>query len=103
MRIYTNQCEYEPVLARYPFIFDADENCCQTLENTDILFKSLGKDIVVSMSSSSSPRFQLWKCIDITGGPVLDEYQFLQFHMHWGSNDNEGSEHVIDGFVSRLK
>ncbi len=35
--------------------------------------------------------------IDITGGPVLDEYQFLQFHMHWGSNDNEGSEHVIDG------
>ncbi len=28
---------------------------------------------------------------------MLDEYQFLQFHMHWGSNDNEGSEHVIDG------
>jgi hypothetical protein len=34
---------------------------------------------------------------DITGGPTIDEYQFLQFHMHWGSNDNEGSEHVIDG------
>lgn len=26
-----------------------------------------------------------------------DEYQFLQFHMHWGSNDLEGSEHVLDG------
>jgi hypothetical protein len=35
--------------------------------------------------------------IDITGGPVPDEYQFLQFHMHWGSNDLEGAEHVIDG------
>lgn len=33
----------------------------------------------------------------ITGGPVSDEYQFLQFHMHWGSNELEGSEHVIDG------
>ena len=34
---------------------------------------------------------------DITGGPVLDAYQFLQFHMHWGSHDLEGCEHVIDG------
>jgi len=38
--------------------------------------------------------------LDITGGPILDEYQFLQFHMHWGSNENEGSEHVIDGIRS---
>ena len=36
--------------------------------------------------------------VDITGGPAaLDEYKFLQFHMHWGTNENEGSEHVIDG------
>ena len=34
--------------------------------------------------------------VDITGGPVLDEFQFLQFHMHWGANEHEGSEHVID-------
>ena len=33
----------------------------------------------------------------ITGGPVYDQYQFLQFHAHWGSNDLEGAEHVIDG------
>lgn len=36
-------------------------------------------------------------CLGITGGPVSDEYQFLQFHMHWGSNELEGAEHVIDG------
>jgi hypothetical protein len=35
--------------------------------------------------------------LDITGGPVPDQYQFLQFHMHWGSNDLEGAEHVVDG------
>jgi hypothetical protein len=43
VRIYTNQCEYEPVLARYPFIFDTDENCCQILENTGHSFQVSGK------------------------------------------------------------
>ncbi|CAF4593137.1 unnamed protein product, partial [Rotaria sp. Silwood2] len=76
IQIYTDLCEYEPVLARHPFIFETDENCCQTLENTGHSFQVSG---------------QGYSC------PVLDEYQFLQFHMHWGANDNEGSEHVIDG------
>ncbi|CAF1273650.1 unnamed protein product [Adineta steineri] len=83
IRIYNDQSEYESVLARHPFIFDADENCCQILENT-------GHSFQVSGNGYSY----------ITGGPVLDEYQFLQFHMHWGSNDNEGSEHVVDGIRS---
>ncbi|CAF1378858.1 unnamed protein product [Adineta steineri] len=80
IRIYTDQCEYEPELTRRPFVFHADENCCQTLENTGHSFQVSGK-------GSSS----------ISGGPVPDEYRFLQFHMHWGSNDLEGAEHVVDG------
>lgn len=24
-------------------------------------------------------------------------YQFLQFHLHWGSDNSKGSEHTIDG------
>jgi hypothetical protein len=43
IRIYTDQCEYEPEFARHPFIFDADENCCQTLENTGHSFQVTGK------------------------------------------------------------
>jgi hypothetical protein len=43
IRIYTDQCEYEPELARHPFTFDADENCCQTLENTGHSFQVTGK------------------------------------------------------------
>jgi hypothetical protein len=43
IRIYTEQCEYEPELVRYPIIFDADENCCQTLENTGHSFQVTGK------------------------------------------------------------
>jgi hypothetical protein len=43
IRIYTDQCEYEPELARHPFIFNSDENCCQTLENTGHSFQVTGK------------------------------------------------------------
>jgi carbonic anhydrase len=80
IRIYTDQCEYEPELARHPFIFHSDENCCQTLENIGHSFQVTGKGYS-----------------HISGGPVPDEYQFLQFHMHWGLNDLEGAEHVVDG------
>ena len=27
----------------------------------------------------------------------LGEYELLQFHFHWGVDDNEGSEHQVDG------
>ncbi|UJR31914.1 hypothetical protein I4U23_019388 [Adineta vaga] len=80
IRIYTDQCEYDAQLAQQPLVFDADEDCCQTLENIGFCFQVAGK----GYSS-------------ITGGPVLDEYRFLQFHIHWGSNDLEGAEHVVDG------
>ena len=33
----------------------------------------------------------------IRGGPLNDEYQFAQLHFHWGSNNEQGSEHTIDG------
>jgi hypothetical protein len=52
VRIYTNQCEYEPVLVRYPFIFDTDENCCQTLENTGHTFQVSGKGYSCKYGSS---------------------------------------------------
>ena len=34
----------------------------------------------------------------MTGGPLNDKkFHFLQFHLHWGSNDSYGSEHLVDG------
>jgi hypothetical protein len=62
-----------------------------------IHFKYPVKVIAVSISQFLLVFENQLLILDITGGPALDEYQFLQFHMHWGSNDNEGSEHVIDG------
>jgi len=43
IRIYMDQCEYEPNLAQRPFQIDIDENCCQTLENTGRSFQVSGK------------------------------------------------------------
>ncbi|KFO98022.1 Carbonic anhydrase 3 [Calypte anna] len=33
----------------------------------------------------------------LRGGPLLDVYRLRQLHLHWGSSDDHGSEHVIDG------
>lgn len=35
--------------------------------------------------------------IQISGGPLSDVYEFAQLHFHWGENDTQGSEDLIDG------
>ncbi|XP_053202188.1 carbonic anhydrase 1-like isoform X2 [Panonychus citri] len=33
----------------------------------------------------------------LTDGPLLDKYNLVQFHAHWGCDSTSGSEHTIDG------
>ncbi|KAF4797990.1 Carbonic anhydrase 13 [Turdus rufiventris] len=33
----------------------------------------------------------------LTGGPLNGTYRLRQIHFHWGSNDEAGSEHTVDG------
>ena len=33
----------------------------------------------------------------VSGGSLSSEYGVVQFHFHWGSSDEKGSEHTIDG------
>jgi len=33
----------------------------------------------------------------LSGGPLNDEFELLQFHAHWGADDDHGSEHTVDG------
>lgn len=34
---------------------------------------------------------------ELSGGPLKNKFRLEQFHLHWGSNDDKGSEHTIDG------
>ncbi|XP_013368257.1 PREDICTED: carbonic anhydrase 3 isoform X2 [Chinchilla lanigera] len=33
----------------------------------------------------------------LRGGPLSGPYRLRQFHLHWGSSDDHGSEHTVDG------
>uniref|UniRef100_A0A8D0HBY3 Carbonic anhydrase n=1 Tax=Sphenodon punctatus TaxID=8508 RepID=A0A8D0HBY3_SPHPU len=33
----------------------------------------------------------------LRGGPLPGIYRLRQLHFHWGSTDNQGSEHIVDG------
>ncbi|XP_057590605.1 carbonic anhydrase 13 isoform X2 [Hippopotamus amphibius kiboko] len=33
----------------------------------------------------------------LRGGPLTGSYRLRQFHLHWGSTDDHGSEHMVDG------
>lgn len=35
----------------------------------------------------------------LTNGPILGTYRLKQFHFHWGSSDNQGSEHTVGGVM----
>jgi len=39
----------------------------------------------------------------LSGGKLNGNYQILQLHFHWGANDNQGSEHTVDGKMYPLE
>ncbi|KAF8788561.1 Carbonic anhydrase 1 like protein [Argiope bruennichi] len=34
---------------------------------------------------------------ELTGGPLSESYELVQFHSHWGNDNTCGSEHTVDG------
>ena len=36
---------------------------------------------------------------NVSGGGLPGTYTTVQFHLHWGSNNNQGSEHTVDGMM----
>lgn len=41
--------------------------------------------------------------IAISGGDLTASYKLAQFHFHWGKDERNGSEHLIDGMASPLE
>jgi len=50
-----------------------------------------GHSIQAVQTNTNGPSLQL------TGGDLNGEYEFVNFHLHWGENDSPGSEHLVGG------
>ncbi|KAH3769696.1 hypothetical protein DPMN_170970 [Dreissena polymorpha] len=57
-------------------------------------------------NNGHSVMCQITKTGYLTGGPLgSQQFRLEQFHLHWGADDNRGSEHTIDGkmFASEVR
>lgn len=48
-------------------------------------------------NTGSSIKVQIKEVSEIKGGPLEGTWRLEQFHLHWGSSNDRGSEHTIDG------
>lgn len=80
--IDTGAALFNEKLLEQPLEFSFAKDCFHELKNTGHSFN------VVPLPHATSR---------VIGGPVSQEHHFLQFHMHWGTTDETGSEHLVDG------
>ncbi|XP_071959708.1 carbonic anhydrase 2-like [Antedon mediterranea] len=78
--IKTSEIEYNPSLGKLKF--DYDPKSIKNVVNN-------GHTFTVSVAQTDEN--------DITGGPLEHKYELAQFHCHWGSKDDIGSEHTVNG------
>ena len=52
-------------------------------------FTNNGHSVQFTLDNPGAQKF--------SGGPLNATYALTQFHFHWGSTDDQGSEHTIDG------
>uniref|UniRef100_A0A673MGV8 Carbonic anhydrase n=1 Tax=Sinocyclocheilus rhinocerous TaxID=307959 RepID=A0A673MGV8_9TELE len=79
INIITRKVKHDPKLAS--FIFDGHEK-------------------VFNMSVENhghSAHFTLPQSVRLRGGGLPATYKAVQFHLHWGENGGQGSEHSVDG------
>jgi carbonic anhydrase len=76
----------------------------QTQQGSDLKAKPLKWKYVQENAKSLVNPGYCWRVdingrgSELTGGPLGDDiYVIEQFHCHWGCNDQEGSEHTVDG------
>lgn len=59
---------------------------------SDVSLEDMDRDSILSVKP-----FPLLGFLVLTGGPLSGTYRLRQIHFHWGSNDEAGSEHTVDG------
>lgn len=103
INIETQLAVYDPSLAAKPLVIDYDHHSCSQIKNTGFTFQvdshptnlsSMHLRITWYRISEAKLKYDCIKAV--SGGPVNHQYNFLQFHMHWGDNLERGSEHLLD-------
>jgi carbonic anhydrase len=86
--IQTNGIQREGYLKSFDFInYNVVSNQLFTLTNN-------GHSFQVTMPDNT---------VEIQGGGLHDRYALEQFHFHWGKDDVEGSEHLVNGKAHPLE
>lgn len=81
ININTDSAVFDARLLANSLCVNYQEDSCHQIKNTGHTFQ------VDACPNNKST---------IKGGPVNDEYRFIQFHMHWGDTIERGSEHLIN-------
>ncbi|XP_017571488.1 carbonic anhydrase 2 [Pygocentrus nattereri] len=79
--IVSGKAEHDPALAPLAPRYDPSTSL-------DILNNGHSVQVTFADDTDSS---------SLTGGPISGTYRLKQFHFHWGSSDDKGSEHTVDG------
>lgn len=79
--IHPAKAQYDATLKDHPLQTTYVPSHARSITNN-------GKSITVAYDPEGS---------SLTGGPLKHKYQLAQFHFHWGSHSDRGSEHRIDG------
>ncbi|XP_064610486.1 carbonic anhydrase 2-like [Liolophura sinensis] len=78
--ILTSSCTYDEELASKPLTINYQTEKDLTLGNC-------GYSLKAGVKAESY----------LSGGPLKHKYRLEQFHWHWGSANNKGSEHTVNG------
>jgi hypothetical protein len=77
-------------ITRFYFTF------AETILHKILSLVNMSKVDLVNEASNLAIR-HLYIFPELEGGPLTGCYRLEQFHYHWGSDDERGSEHTIDG------
>ena len=83
--IKTNTAMYDSSLGDFTLV-----NYDNTPPGVNFTATNTGKSLKISFDSN---------VYNVSGGGLTGTYTTVQFHLHWGKTNNEGSEHTMDGMM----
>ena len=83
--INTTTAMYDSSLGEFTLV-----NYDNTPPGVNFTATNTGKGLKISFDSN---------VYNVSGGGLIGTYITFQFHLHWGSSNDKGSEHTVDGMM----